>query len=282
MTDEQPIDSRSFLDRPYLERQMIVVVDDAVAESMRQAARSVQQDTSTDRWTQIGKIATAILIGDLGYALARETIDAWRRFREDGIRLLQIGQSESEAAEFPPGHPRDKVIYVGHPVRPTVYYTASHFHRVTFEHKFSEAVDLLMYLGATSIRVEHVYGWSKDFAVHLSTPLSQVGGEIGVEVGTKHESASRLLFEATLAGRTDPVLPKNLVWYAHEPTWQSIANGRLNFGLRNFNLNVSYEDDFGVNAGLKARATKVGFDLGGKFEDHTATTWKIQGQFCGS
>jgi hypothetical protein len=70
------------------------------------------------------------------------------------------------------------------------------------------------------------------------------------------------------------------VWYLHEPTWQAIAKGRTQFGLSQFSLTVNYEDDFGVNAGLKVRVQKAGLDLGGNFEDHTATTWKIHGTFA--
>ena len=36
----------------------------------------------------------------------------------------------------------------------------------------------------------------------------------------------------------------------------------MRFGLREFHLNVTYEDDFGVNAGLKALAFKSGLGLG--------------------
>ena len=278
--------ARSSVDGLYPERKMIMVVDDAVAAAMRQAEVDAQEYDKADRWQKIVKDANKILFGlfdgGLGALFAGEIIDAWRRLREDGIQLLQIAKSEAAALEFPPGHPMEKVIYVAHPVTPTVYFTAAQFHRVTFEHKFSEAIDLLMHLGATNIRVEHLRGWSRDFAASMSAPLSQVGAEIGIEAGAKRQSTSRLLFEATLAGETEPKLPQSLVWYHHEPTWQSVANGRLKFGLRNFSLNVSYEDDFGVNAGLKIKATKAGLELGGTFEDHQATSWNIHGQFGGS
>ena len=74
-------------------------------------------------------------------------------------------------------------------------------------------------------------------------------------------------------------MPSSLVWYHHEPTWQSIAKGRIDFGLSQFLLTVNYEDDFGVNAGLKASAMKAGLELGGNFEAHEATTWKLHGKF---
>ena len=110
-------------------------------------------------------------------------------------------------------------------------------------------------------------------------PLGKPGMAATVEAGAARGSESRILFDATLIGALEPKLPDSLVWYPHEPTWKAIADGRMQFGLHDFNLNVTYEDDFGVNAGLKALAFKSGLDLGGKFEDHEATTWRIAGQF---
>ena len=174
---------------------------------------------------------------------------------------------------------RDKVVYIGHPTKPTVYYTVADFHRVTFEHKFSEAIDLLIHLGAKEVRVERVRGWSREFSASLSVPLNHIDGTANIDAGAKQQSETHLLFEAKLPGDVKPRVPDGLWWYPHEPTWQSIANGRLRFGLQNFSLTVSYDDDFGVNAGLKVSAQKVGLDVGGNFEDHMATTWKIVGEF---
>jgi hypothetical protein len=112
----------------------------------------------------------------------------------------------------------------------------------------------------------------------MSTSLDSV--EVAAEGGRSAKSGSTHLFEATLNNLQAPALPQDLVWYPHEPTWQAVAQGRMKFGLSQFSLTVNYEDDFGINAGLKMRVQKVGLDLGGTFEDHTATTWKIHGDFA--
>ena len=161
----------------------------------------------------------------------------------------------------------------------TVYYPFADFHRVTFEHKFSEAISLLMHLGARQVRVEHVRGWSREFSNRLSVPLTAVNESVAVEVVVEKRSQVQLLYEAEFAGVQEPKLPESLVWYYHEPTWQSIAEGRLKFGLKQFSLVVAYEDDYGVHAGLRASAAKAGFDIIGKFEDHEATMWRITGDF---
>lgn len=87
--------------------------------------------------------------------------------------------------KFPLGHPRNGVLYIGHPAKPDVYYTMAEFHRVTFEHKFSEATSLLMHLGATKIRVGHVTGWSKEFSGRISAPLGMADSSGEIEAGAK-------------------------------------------------------------------------------------------------
>lgn len=271
--------STAFLERPYSDRQMIVVTDDAVVEATRQAEREALEKKREANWSQIAEIALKILFDSMIAEITKEAIKAWQRARESGVQILQISKSEAAHLDFPPGHPREGVVYVGHPAMPKVYYTIADFHRITFEHKFSEAINLLMHLGATSIRVEHVRGWSKEFSTRLSVPLGEAGTTATAEAGATQRAETRLLYEATLSGAAEPRRPESLVWYPHEPTWQSIAEGRINFGLQDFSLNVTYADDFGVNAGLKVAVRKAGLELGGQFEDHEATTWRIDVKF---
>ena len=117
------------------------------------------------------------------------------------------------------------------------------------------------------------------FSVRLSSPIPSANGEAKFNASKSKANSSTLLFEATLNNKQSPSIPTDLVWYIHEPTWQTVAKGRMQFGLSKFSLTVNYEDDFGVNAGLKLRVQKAGLDVGGAFEDHLATTWKIHGKF---
>jgi hypothetical protein len=271
----------ALIERPYSERQLIVVADDAVVEATRIAERQVAERGNILNWTRIGEVAVRGIAGSLGGLLVeitKEAVQAWSRARASGVRILQIGRTEARSIRFPPGHPREGVLYIGHPALANVYYTTADFHRVTFEHKFCEAIEILMHLGASKIRVEHVRGWSQEFSTRLSVPLGPTES-LSAEGGRQQSKKEQLLYEATLTGTKEAILPENLVWYPHEPTWQSIANGRIRFGLRDFALSVSYEDDFGVNAGLKATVQQAGLDLGGRFEDHVATVWRIAGQF---
>lgn len=269
---------------PYADRQLIVVTDDALVEATKKEERKAfsEQPQGVD-WMRIAEAAVLDVIkipfSRLATEVAREALRAWGRAKEEGVQVLPIGKTAARELTFPPGHPRDGILYIGHPTLPSVYYTMAEFHRVVFEHKFCEAVELLMSLGATKIRVEHIRGWSKDFSARISIPLSAANVSIGAEAEGGIASKSHLLYEATLSGSSTPKILEDAVWYPHEPTWQSIAKGRLNYGLTNFSLSVSYEDDFGVNAGLKMTAQKAGLDLGGKFEDHQSTVWHLDGEF---
>jgi hypothetical protein len=271
----------------YADRQLLLVVSDNVAQAARAAEAQAVTDKQGVNWTWIGEIAlkslalplSPVFTAPLIIELTHEAIKAWSRARDIGLNTKLVGKSQVKAVTFPPGHPRENILYVGHPTKATVYYTMADFHRMTFEHKFSEAVELLMALGATEISVHHVSGWSREFSGRINAPLGTSGLQAGIDVETSNEKGSELLFKATLIGTDAPTIPDNLAWLSHEPTWQTIARGRIKYGLLDFSLSVAYQDDFGVNAGLKLTASKAGLDLGGKFEDHESTIWSITGKF---
>lgn len=270
----------NILEMPYADRQLIVVAADEVIEAERKAAAEVLKERQSKSWVDLAQPFLVHSVSGNVVGLAVETVRAWQRLRETGVNVLSVSRSEAKALRFPPGHPRDGVLYVGHPTSPDTYFTTAQFHRVTFEHKFVEAVSLLMSLGAVDMTVEHVTGWSKDFSSKLSVPVLSSVGDVSMSADINDKRTSQLLFTATLNNQVSPSVPADLVWYPHEPTWQAIANGRLKYGLTDFSLTVRYEDDFGVNAGLKVAAAKAGLELGGHFEDHVSTVWRIAGKFA--
>ena len=272
-------DTPSLLSRPYAERQLLVVADDAVVQAERQVEAEAADSGKAVDWNRVAKYA---LLGVAGVAyVAIETARAAARARERGVDVLTVSRTEARVLRFPPGHPRDRVLYVGHPAAATLYYPAAGFHRLTFEHKFAEAIRLLISLGATELEVEHRRGWSSEFAANLDLafPLFSVPVETDAKGGRKRSGSSSALFRATLRGSENPLIPADMVWYPYEPTWELVAEGALHSGLREFELTVRYEDDYGVDAGLKLAVEKVGLDLGGSFQEHVSTSWKISGTF---
>ncbi len=136
-----------------------------------------------------------------------------------------------------------------------------------------------MHLGAVEINVEHKAGWGFEFASQLNIGITNSNVSAGVNVDGHQHNGKSLLYKATLGGTEMPNLPDKLVWYNFENTWQKIAEGRLKFQLMDFDLNLQYNDNYGINSELKSKISKGGFDLGGKFENHVATTWHISGTF---
>lgn len=276
----EPNSPAELLAIPYHRRQLIVIVDDAVAKKL--ASETSRPNGTPDVWQMVLKAAAAGALGPLLWApsLIEVVIRAVQGLKERGIEVMTVGTTAASALTFPPGHPRGNVLYVGHPAKSNVYYTAAHFHRVTFEHKFSEAIRILMCLGALDIKVEFVRGWKEDFASQLSVPLAPTQS-VSASGSTGAASRDNLLFRASFSANRPPNVPNDLIWYHHEPTWQNVVEGRLQHGLRDFSLTISYEDDFGINIGLKGLAQNAGLELGGKFQDHQNTVWQIVGKFAG-
>lgn len=322
------METESFFEQPYSNRQLIVFIDDAAIIAAENASQALPKKSDSEphshskeadktgttgangrsntlkenkslvsTWASAGRTIGGILaLEGLRMAVGAvsglaiwpfradiETIKSSNQAKEEGVEnLILVGKSKIAYFKLPPGHPRNRIVYAGHPALPEVYVPLADFHRLTFEHKFSEVISLLMHLGAKTIKVEHVTGWGTEFSSRLSAGLPSAGlliTDIGAEANAIKESQQTLLFDAELENSHPSSLPDNLVWYPYESTWQQVAKGRLEFGLKNFNLTLNYNDDYGINAGIKFKIDRAGLDAGGSFEKYTATTWRIYGNF---
>lgn len=279
-----------------------MVADDALVESVRlrraleeAEANAGAQPTETSDWATLAATIVGLAfppariaaLGIVGFEVAKRAIEAWGRTSQS-VDIHLVSMSEAEGIEFRRGHPKPDVLYIGHPGVPSRYCTPAEFHRAVFEHKFSEAVTLLMALGATTIEVRSVRGWGREFMGGMGVAFALPGatGSAGAEAGSGQTSSDSLLIKADLgtAGRKVPFIPDGLVWYPNEPLWQAIAKGRVEHRLTSCQLAVAYADDFGVNAELHAAVQgngkgKAGLSLGGNWTDHEFTIWRIHAVF---
>lgn len=266
--------------RPYTERQFIVVAADEIVEAELKARKAATKTAAID-WAKMAELTLSAVAGGGSVSIAAaliEAVKAWNRLRAGGMPIMTIKRSDAAKLVFTPGHPRDGYLYVGHPAVEQVYYTPALFHRLCFEHKFCEALRLLAGLGASKVSVEHVSGWSREFLASLSVPHGHAG-TVSAKAAGKSKSASRLLFTAKYDGNHEPAVPPNQVWYPHEPLWQEIAHERLHHGLTDFSLTVRYEEDFGVDAKFAGTVLKSKLSLGGNFEAQKNTVWRLVGKF---
>jgi hypothetical protein len=279
---EGPDTQVPLLARPYFERQRILVVSSPVSADQVKVAPRGTRGAVLATMAAATVLAGGVLVGGpVREVAARAAAAQLSRARERGLDVLPVSRDEAASLAFPPGHPKvGRVLYIGHPELPTVYYPAAHFHRMTFEHKLSEAIRLLMALGATKIEAERGFGWTKEFAANLNVPVGMAGETGGGKLGHERGGSQQILFSARLKNTATPRVPEGLIWYPHETTWQTVADARLNHGLEEFSLTVSYEDNFGVDASLKAAVAGTHIALGGEFGAHEATLWRLVGTFA--
>src|SRR5260370_3981481 len=166
-----------------------------------------------------------------------------QKYQKKGVVIHLIGRSYIEHFKLPPTHPRNRTIYVAHPVLQQEYTPLADFHRSTFENKFNELLSLLTHLGAKTIEVYHMRGWGSEFAAHLGVPL---GTPNTANVSPQRHTEQTLLYKAVLKGHT-PSMPEGLKWYYSEPTCQQIVEQRLHHVLHQFSFHHTYTHDFSLN-----------------------------------
>ncbi|MGI8632281.1 MAG: hypothetical protein ACR2NA_07005 [Solirubrobacterales bacterium] len=266
---------------PYHARQRITLVDDDVIDA---AATEIDADAEpllSRTFERLRDVRPRNLIPGRQSSpttlAPAEAVRALTDLRRQGVDVMPVARTAASELSLPVGHPRDGVVYLGDPADARRYYPAADFHRRAFEHKFAEAIRLLMALGATRLTVNSEYGWSRDLAAELDVPV-RIAARAG-RLWLPRRSESALLFEARLHPRP-PEMPEGLVWYQHEPTWQQMAEGRLRYGtLRDFELVVRYDEDYGVDVDVADKIAKSPLSMGGRFRQHQATRWRIEGEF---
>ena len=271
---------------------LITVVPDAVVEAAKRVGVPQSETEEVSFLTAVKSVAvTAAMtaakasfgfgVVSLGEIAIRGIVEARKRALSEGLDVQMVGAQEAKGLLFPPGHPQAKVVYMQHPANRLSYYPVATFHRHVFEHKFSEALLLLGALGANEINVQHVKGWTREFAGEMSVPIppSAGNGQIGASVASQARTRENLLFHASLSGSDTPAMISDPIWFPHESTWQAVAKLRLEHGLDVFSLTLNYEEDYQVNANLAAAIEGAGFKLGGEFKKHLSTVWTMSGHF---
>lgn len=250
--------------------------ENEVAERRKYRAAGPQTSTTTRK---AGRIARRLILGPLWSIPVERAIDALSD-KAAGLDVRYATSREFKQANLTiPGHIKLRTLYVIHPKAPLHYLPAASFHRMAFEQKFAEAWRLLMALGATSLVVEHEHGWSREVVGKVDVPVPEEKATVGLTTKGNAGARSKVLFEASFTSSGSPSVPEDLIWYPHEPLWQAIAESRLKGGMNSFSLTLRYDDDFGVNADLIAKAEGAKIEIGGKFESHVETMWRIHGDF---
>lgn len=281
------MDAGELLQLPYNKRRIIVVRDElppalSPSRSVAPAIRAITSYVQSDRRMApaAARVISSLAMGGPLVMLAADVVKARREMRQGGENLIPVSSLDAVQLQFPVGHPRGKVAYIGHPVDPPMYIPVADFHRFLFEHKVAEAHRLIRSLGAVTVDVVRVEGWDQTVGVALGVALPDAGQtDIGASATRERGSGRSVLSTMRLKPTQPPWVPSDLVWLPHEPLWQEVAHARLESGLDSFVLDVRSTDDYGVNAKLRALVAKAGLDAGGSFIEHRDTVWRLQGTF---
>lgn len=211
--------------------------------------------------------------GIIAAAVERATENA--TFEDMNVR--RITRAEASQLCFPLGAARARTLYARHPKEGNRYLPFADFHKFVFGSKAAELEKLLMSLGATYIRIEHIKGWSKTANGNLT--VTRDGVAQGGSVSGSGTTGANVISESRLDGNPSPSIPDGLVWFPDEDAWNSLAYGVLQCGQRLWNYSFEYVDDFSVNASMKAWAEGAGIDIGGSFIKHEKTIWKVVAEF---
>lgn len=234
-----------------------------------------------------GPFAPAVFVaGGLGAAgglalrhLRKKAKDELRRHVDPSTMAWSVGR----LLEFPSGHPNRHTLYVGHPLKPTVYYPFAQFHVLLFQEKLTEAIRLLIALGAAEIHAEHEVGYSTEVSGRFAAPVMS-GVTADLEARSAKSGHDRTQFKMRLrpaGGRwPDPSVPTDLPWLREESNWRTIADARTTGGLEDFELGVDSRDDYGVTADAEAALKKLKLKAGGVFHRHLETRWLLRGRFA--
>ena len=193
--------------------------------------------------------------------------------------IWKLGQPDVSEIVFPAGHPKNKVVYVGHPFLPNTYFPSFIFHRELFLEKYFEAIRILRSLGAEEIEIRHVEGWAQNWASDAGLALGVL--KLRNNATGVNRSSSEIIGKWTFdPSGMEPKVPPDIIWFKTERAWQEIAKARLEDNLREFDMSLNYEDDFGINKNFSGQVKGLGLELGGAFcgyEHSLEVAWKIFG-----
>jgi uncharacterized protein (DUF697 family) len=196
--------------------------------------------------------------------------------------VVPVPDSIAKLLDFPTkDHPHRRTVYVGNPVEPAKYYTFAQFHACTFEHKYFEACRLVEHLRPKWCEVRCVQGRSRMVAAKAGIAAHGAAASGGVSANAETGSQQGYRASYDWPPNARPEVPSGTFWFDGEPTWRKLADSRLHSPIRDFDIDVFYTNDYGINADLSGKlcGLNLGVDLGGAFEKNEATHWKIVGEF---
>lgn len=199
--------------------------------------------------------------------------DTEKLFKSDHITLLNINQLP--AINFPMSRPKVNQTYIAHPYKTDSYLPIENYDYELLNDRLNEFFYILQCLGATSITFETIEEENKEEKNHSNlkaeagTKTKIAGGKVGVDYDSLMNSSLRNYLKMERTQTFDPekrpYIPKDVVWFPNEFSWQRLAQQRLNGNFLTHNevlsssqtQTLSSSEIVDVNAELKMLFTSV-------------------------
>ena len=217
------------------------------------------------------------------------------------IETFSIDKLPSDI-QFPVGHPKINVLYIGHPYRPHIYIPYNESEDSLFVDKVQEFCYLLQCLGAKEIRILSVIGKSVNelskysLNAQLGGSGKVYGGDVKGDYANENHSAGETLQHLEMLQKFEPnkppFIPEGLIWYPHNVQWQRLAKSRIDGNLLEYGENISTEEtslfseqsEMELQAHFKALIAKANVNAKTNSSDelkkHTKTEWRVEVKFC--
>lgn len=159
-------------------------------------------------------------------------------------------------------------IYSSHPKDSKYFIPLANFHNYLQQEKAAEFINLAISLGAKEVKL--VDNKSQKKNVNVSAGITEPTGHADINSNfdlNRNSDATFDLSIKTQVATAPPTLPDKLIWYKEEPLWVAMANARLRNWVTEFKVCFTYLHDFSINSNLIAKASGVGLNVGGSFND---------------
>ena len=167
-------------------------------------------------------------------------VDGFSSLFQNNFVTLDIDSDLSQLS-FPIGHPKVNEMYIAHPLMTNRYVPIEDYQLELVEDRVREFCELAQGLGAIEINIECQNKDSNDTTNSVNRNLSGGLAKDGNSIhASGHDEYSRRLIEEisrsvslhqTFQPHKAPALPKNLLWYNGELSWQRLYRQRMEGGL---------------------------------------------------
>lgn len=180
------------------------------------------------------------------------------------------------------------VLYVKSPVENNVYLKLYEFHKINFDTKYNEMIDMLQSLGAKYIKISTEEVRENEFKGNVGTDhrtYDEDGNEKKQKVKTEttfnmsNSNRRSKMFEGKYPENTRKELHEKQLWYLKQKEWQNLAKARFELGLDDFKFEFENTEEYGIDADLHALITSIGIKVGGEFKGLRKEVFYVEGRF---